>query len=80
MSAVRRRNGRGKSGSNKTKSKIGGQIVRAGGSKDGGKRMNLRNVWEGGLIGLRSGDKGAGTSSSPCRLGQLGGGWGHVLR
>lgn len=35
---------------------------------------------EGGLIGLRSGDKGAGTSSLPRRLGQLCGGWGHLLR
>lgn len=37
LSAVRRRNGRGKNGSNKTKSKIGGQIelvaARMGGSE-----------------------------------------------
>lgn len=37
LSAVKRRNGRGKSGSSKAKSKIGMQVVRAGGSKDGGK-------------------------------------------
>lgn len=36
--------------------------------------MNLRNVWEGGLMGLRPGGTGTTTSLSLCRFGQLGGG------
>lgn len=80
LSAVRRRNGRGKSGSNKIKSKVRMQVVRAGGGKDGGEVNEPEECSEGGLIRLRSGDKGAGTSSLPRRLGQLCGGWGHLLR
>ena len=42
--------------------------------------MDLRNVWEVGLIGLRSEDRGTGASRLLCRFGQLAGGWGRVLR
>ena len=43
-------------------------------------RMDLRTVVEVGLVGLRSEERGTGASRWLCRLGQLGGGWGRVLR
>ena len=42
--------------------------------------MDLRTVVEVGLVGLRSEERGTGASRWLCRLGQLGGGWGRVLR
>lgn len=67
-----------KSGSSETKAKGKREVVTA--SEDGEKRMDLRTVGEVGLVGLRSEERGAGASRWLCRLGQLGGGWGHVLR
>ena len=77
LSAVQRRD-EGQSGSSEAKAKGKREMVKA--SENGEKRMDLRTVVEVGLVGLRSEERGTGASRWLCRLGQLGGGWGCMLR